>query len=64
MEAVSEVVAWVHGGFHFAAVRAEEHEPPVAEFGRRPITTEGSDGGLHTKKDRVASWNAAMGQSA
>jgi hypothetical protein len=42
-EAVGEVVAWVDGGEHVAAVGTEEAEVATAPFGGRPVTTEGGD---------------------
>ena len=46
-EAVGEVVAWVDGGAHFAAVRAEEAEVAFAHFAGRPLAAEGGDGDGH-----------------
>ena len=46
-KAVGEVVAWVDGGLHLAAVRAEEAEVAVAHFGRWPIAAEAGDGQAH-----------------
>ena len=46
-EAVGEVVAWVDGGAHVAAVWAEEAEVAFAHFGRRPVAAEGGDGDGH-----------------
>ena len=48
-EAVSEVVAWVDGGEHFAAAWAEEAEVAVASFRRRPAAAEGGDSDGHGK---------------
>ena len=47
VEAVGEVVAWVDGGEHFAAVWAEEAEVAFAPFGGRPVAAEGGDGDGH-----------------
>ena len=46
-EAVGEVVAWVDGGEHFAAVGAEEAEVAVAPFCGWPVAAEGGDGDGH-----------------
>src|SRR5271154_448418 len=43
-EAVGEVVAWVDGGAHFAAVGTEEAEVAFAHFRWRPFAAEGGDG--------------------
>jgi hypothetical protein len=47
VETVGEVVAWIDGGAHFAAVRAEKAEVAFAHFGGRPVATEGGDGDGH-----------------
>jgi len=46
-ETVGEVVAWVDGGAHFAAVGAEEAEVAFAHFGRRPLAPQRGDGDRH-----------------
>ena len=46
-EAMSEIVAWVDGGAHFAAAWAEEAEVAFAHFGGRPFPAEGGDGDGH-----------------
>ena len=46
-EAVSEVVARVDGGLHFATVVAEEAVVASAHFGGRPVGAEGGDGDGH-----------------
>src|SRR5204862_256790 len=42
-EAVGEVVARIDGGAHVAAVWAKKAEVAFADFGGRPVTTEGGD---------------------
>src|SRR5262249_17630393 len=44
---VGEVIAWVDGGAHFAAVWADEPVVTFADFGRRPFAAEGGDGDGH-----------------
>ena len=46
-EAVGQVVAWVDGGPHFAAARAEEAEVAFADLGRRSRTPESGNGDRH-----------------
>ena len=46
-EAVGEVVAWVDGGAHFAAVGAEEAEVTFAHFGWRAFAAKSGDGDGH-----------------
>ena len=46
-EAMSKVVAWVDGGEHLFAMRAEEAVASFAAFGRRAIGAEGGDGDGH-----------------
>jgi hypothetical protein len=46
-ETMGEVVAWVDGGTHVAAVRAEEAEIAFAHLGRRPRAAQGGDGDRH-----------------
>ena len=46
-KAVGEVVAWVDGGAHFAAIRTEEVEVALAHFGGGPVAAQGGDGDGH-----------------
>ena len=46
-ETVGEVVAWVDGGAHFAAVGADEAEVASAYFGWRAFATQRGDGDGH-----------------
>ena len=44
---VGEVIAWVDGGAHFAAVGAEEAEVAFAHFRRWSFAAESGDGDVH-----------------
>lgn len=46
-EAVGEVVAWIDGGAHVAAIRADETEVAFADFARRTFAAERGDGDGH-----------------
>ncbi len=65
VEAVSEIVSWVDGGAHFAAVGAEEAEVAIAHFRRQPFASQTGDSKRHGQivdrcgfdvRDRVRSY--------
>ena len=47
---MGKVVAWVDGGAHIAAIRAEEAEVAFAHFGRWPVAAEGGEAAKTTEK--------------